>query len=137
MTQLTTYLVTFRTESDAASEKIDAPSPEAALAEARAINDHRDRLSALRFEPYPAYTPVEEIIVDTPHGERVAEWLSPDLLLRLAARDLFSALQKALTALNTAPCFAVPVLGADSYAIATECRRAIARAKGEGNPQAA
>ena len=33
MTKLTTYTVTFRTEQDSASEEIDAPSPEAALAE--------------------------------------------------------------------------------------------------------
>ena len=137
MPKLTTYTVTFRTEQESASEEIDAPSPEAALAEARAINDDRDRLGALYFEPYAGYTPVEEIVVDTPDGERVAEWLSPNLLLHLAAEDLFNALEKALTALNTAPRFAVLRLGTDSYTIAAACRRAIAKAKGENNPNAA
>ena len=66
--------------------------------------------AALYFEPYAGYSPVEEIVVDTPDGERVAEWLSPDLLLRLAADDLLNALEKALTALNTAPRFKVPKL---------------------------
>jgi hypothetical protein len=39
--------------------------------------------------------------------------------------------------LNTAPRFAVPALESDSYAIAAECGRAIAKAKGESNPSAA
>ena len=75
--------------------------------------------------------------METPDGEMVAEWLSPDLLLRLAADDLLNALEKALTALNTAPRFKVPRLSTDSYAIAAECGRAIAKAKGENNPSAA
>jgi hypothetical protein len=137
MSELTTYTVTFRTDRESASEEIDAPSPGAALAEARAINDDRDRLGSLYFEPYSGYSPVDEIVVDTPDGERVAEWLSPDLLLHLAAEDLLRALERGLTALNTAPRFAVPALGSDSCAIAAECGRAIAKAKGESKPGAA
>jgi hypothetical protein len=136
MTTLTTYTVTFRTERDSANEDIDAASPEAALAEARAITDDRDRVARLYFEPYSDYVPVDEIVVDTPDGERVGEWVSADLLMRLAAPDLFDALEKALTALNTAPCFKVPKLDTDSYAIAAACGRAIAKAKGEDNPHA-
>ena len=109
--------------------------PQAALAEARAINDDRDRFGTLYFEPYSGYSPVDEIVVDAPDGERVAEWLSPDLLLRLAAEDLFNALEKALTALNTAPRFKVPKLSTDSYVIAAECGRAIAKATGKEQEQ--
>jgi hypothetical protein len=81
--------------------------------------------------------PVEEIVVDDPDGERVAEWVSPDLLLRLAADDLLDALEKAVIALNTAPRFKVAKLSTDSYAIAAKCGRAIAKAKGDNDPNAA
>jgi hypothetical protein len=131
MTRLTTYTVTFHTEHDSASEDIDAASPEAALAEARAIADDRDRLASLYFEPYSHYVPVDEIVVDSPDGKRVAEWFSGDLLLHLAAPDLFKALEKALIALNTAPRFDVPALDTDSYAIAADGGRAIRLAKGD------
>ena len=87
MTKLTTYTVTFRTEHDTATEDITAASPQAALAEAHAIADDQDRLACLDFEPYSEHVPVDEIVVETPDDERVAEWLSPDLLLRLAAAD--------------------------------------------------
>jgi hypothetical protein len=137
MTKLTTYTVTFRTERDSASEDIEAASPEAALAEARAIADDRDRVASLYFETYTDYVPVDEIVVDNPDGERVAAWLGPELLLRFASEDLFNALAMAVTALNTAPGFKVPKLDTDSYAIAAQCGRAIAKAKGETNPNAA
>jgi hypothetical protein len=137
MSKLTTYDIYFRTDQDVGFADISAVSPAAALAEARAIADDRDRLASLHFEPYAGFGTVDEITVETPDGERVAEWLSPDFLLRLAAEDLFNALQKALTALNTTPRFAVPRLGTDSYAIAVECARAIAKATGENNPNAA
>ena len=68
-------------------------------------------------------------------GSRMAKPRSSRL--HLAAEDLLSALEKALTALNTAPRFKVPKLSTDSYAIAAECGRAIAKAKGENNPNAA
>lgn len=75
--------------------------------------------------------------MDAPDGERIAEWLSPALRLRLAAEDLLYTLEKALTALNTAPRFKVPKLSTDSYTIAAECGRTIAKAKGKNNPNAA
>jgi hypothetical protein len=137
MTKLTTYSVSFRTEQDLAFEEIDAPSPEAALAEARAIADDRDRLANLHLEPYAGFGTVDEITVESPEGETVGEWLSPDFLQRVAAGDLFTALEKALVALNTAPRFKVPKLSSDSYAIAAECGRAIAKARGENDPNAA
>jgi hypothetical protein len=136
MTKLTTYTVTFRTDGASATEDIDAASPEAALAEARAIADDRDRWFELDFEPYSDYMPVDEIAVDDPDDKRVAEWVSADLLLRFAAADLRDALKNAVTALNTAPCFKVPKLGTDSYAIAAKCGQVLDKARGkqEGEP---
>ena len=131
MTKLTTYTVTFRTDRDSASEEIDAASPEAALAEARAIANDRDRLAGLYFEPCLEQSPVEDIVVDTQDGESVAQWRSPDLVLRLAAGDLIGTLEKAVTALNTARRFKVPKLDTDSYAVAAEGERAIAKARGK------
>jgi hypothetical protein len=137
MSKLTNYTVTLCTDRDSATKDIPATSPEAALTEARAIADDRDRAASLYFEPYSHHVPVNEIVVDTPHGERVAVWFSPELLLRVAAEDLLRALERALTALNTAPRFAVSALESDSYTIAAECGRAIAKARGEDNPNAA
>jgi hypothetical protein len=128
MSKLTTYTVTFGTDRDFASQDIAAASPEAALATARAIADDRDRLDSLHFEPYSDGVLVNEILIDTPGGERVAEWSSPELLVRLAAPDLFAALQRAVTALNTARRFKVPTLDTDSYAIAAEGQQVLARA---------
>jgi ribosomal protein L37AE/L43A len=48
-----------------------------------------------------------------------------------APDDLLDALQQALTALNTAPRFAVPALSTNSYAIARNCEQAI-KASREG-----
>jgi hypothetical protein len=135
MTKLTTYTVIFRTDQDTASEEIAAASPEAALAEARAIADDRDRLASLYFEPYSEYFPVNEIEVQTPDGDEAAAWLDDDLRLRLVAREMLTALEKALAALNTAPRFKVPSLGTDSYQIAAECGQAIDKAKGDSKQQ--
>ena len=72
------------------------------------------------------------------NGDRVAETDSgkpdsqqeADARLRAAAPDLLAALEQAVMALNTAPCFRVPHLDTNSYRIASICDRAIARAKG-------
>ena len=103
MTKLTTYTVILSHRRDSASDEIDAPSPRPRSPRPAPSMMTATAWSALYFEPYAGYSPVDEIVVDAPDGERVAEWLSPDLLLRLAAEDLFNALEKALTALNTAP----------------------------------
>lgn len=50
--------------------------------------------------------------------------------LIVASPDLLAALEQAVTALNTAPRFAVPSLDTDSYRIARVCDLAIANAKG-------
>jgi hypothetical protein len=129
MSKLTTYTVTFSNDRGSAIEDMPAASPEAALAKARAIAGDHDRATALYFEAYSDHVPIDEIAIDTPDGERVAEWASDDLLLRLAAGDLLSALEKAITALNTAHRFKIPKLDTDSYAIAAECERAVAKAR--------
>ena len=53
-----------------------------------------------------------------------------DAHLMAASPEMLDALQQAVTALNTVPRFAVPALDTDSYAIASICDRALARAKG-------
>jgi hypothetical protein len=131
MTRLTTYKVTLRTETSRASTRIRAVSAQAALAEARAIADDDERLLVLDFEQYPEDPLIHDIVVRALDGECVAEWLSPELLMRIAAEDLFNALEKALAALNTARCFKVPKLGTDSYAIAAQCGRALDKARGK------
>ena len=128
MTKLITYIVTFRTDAAAAVEEIAAASPQAALAEARAIANDPERVDELYFEPYTEHLPVNEVEVDAADGEEAAVWLDDELRLRLAARDLLTALGKALIALNTARRFKVPKLDCDSYAIAAECGHAIRRA---------
>jgi hypothetical protein len=137
MTKLTTYTVKFCSDVDSACDEIAAASPQAALAEARAVASDRDRLGKLYFEPYSGYFPVNEIVVETPDGQEAAAWHSDDYLLRQAAGDLLSALKKAVIALNTARRFKVPKLDTDSYAIAADCGRAIAKAKGENDPNTA
>jgi len=74
--------------------------------------------------------PVTAIEVCGPDGVGFAQWRDEDLSLQLAARDLLAALTRALAALNTAPRFRVAGLDTDSYAIAAECEKAIAMAKG-------
>ena len=74
--------------------------------------------------------PVTAIEVCGPDGVGFAQWRDEDLSLQLAARDLLAALTRALAALNTAPRFRVASLDTDSYAIAAECDKAIAMAKG-------
>ena len=77
--------------------------------------------------------PAFEVIAD----ERVCD-LNEDMpvavqeanaCLIAAAPLLLAALEQAVQALNTAPRFRVPHLDTDSYAIASICGRAIARAK--------
>jgi hypothetical protein len=136
MSKLTTYTVTYRTDAESATDCLAAASPEAALAEARDIATDRERSGGLVFEPYMDLSPIDEITVESPDGEKVAEWISADLLLRFAAPDLLRAVEQAVTALNAAPRFDVPGLHTDSYAIAAECDRAIAKAKSQSKSPA-
>ncbi len=125
---MTTYTAYFHTDGGYATCEFKAEKPEQALALARQLCEADP--SELTFQPYDDAMPVNEIEVRGPEGVGFAKWRDEDFSLRLAAHDLLAALTRALAALNTAPRFGVPSLGADSYAIAAECGRAIAKAKG-------
>jgi hypothetical protein len=128
MSSLTEYTVMFRTDAESADLEIAAASPQGALAEARAIAADSDRLAELEFDPYCEVAPVNEIVVESPDGDQAAVWRDDELRLRLAAADLLAAAEKAVAALDIVPRFRVPGLAMDSYAIAAECRQAIAKA---------
>jgi hypothetical protein len=53
-----------------------------------------------------------------------------DLKRLAASKEMLTALEEALAALNTVPRFKVPSLDTDSYKVAALCDRAIAKAKG-------
>lgn len=125
---MTTYQVDFRSDAALASHAFEADTPQQALSQAQSL--YADQPWKLWFEAYDGKTPVNEITVNDSDGNEVAVWLDDELRLRLAASDLLAALEQAVTALNTAPRFAIPNLESDSYKIAAMCDRAIAKAKG-------
>ena len=84
---MTTFTALFYTEADYAETRIEADTPEQALALARAIDAPRE----LWFDPYDCIMPVTEIVVTDPDGGEVAGWLDDDVYLRNAARDLLEA----------------------------------------------
>ena len=125
---MTIYTAYFRTDTDFASHAIEADTPQRALIDARILYD--DGTLNLCFESHDYCVAVNEIEIRDNEENRIALWRDDELRLRLAARVLFDALEKAIAALNQAPRFAVPALGTDSYAIAAICDEAIAEAKG-------
>jgi hypothetical protein len=125
---MTTYEALFHTDGGYAIRELEADTPEQALAIARQLCEADP--SELTFQPYDGTMPVNAIEVCGPDGVGFAQWRDEEVWLQLAARDLLSALKRAVTALNTAPRFRVTGLDTDSYAIAAECDKAIAAAKG-------
>lgn len=124
----TAYTAYFYTETDWAKTPIKAATPDLALQRARQIES--DETETLDFQSYDSGAGVEHIEIRSADGHTVAEWRHEDLLVRLAAADMFEALEQALVALNTAPRFKVPILGViDSYAVAAICEAAITKAK--------
>jgi hypothetical protein len=122
---MTDYQVFFRSDAETACTHITADTPQQALSLAQAL--YANDPSSLWFEPFDGMN-VNEIVVCDFWGADVAAWRDDELKLRLAAQDMFEALQQAVTALNTAPRFKVPGYK-DSYRIAAVCDRAIAKAK--------
>jgi hypothetical protein len=105
----------------------DAETPAQALALAQRFAE--EKWHVLDLDYYEACdSPINEIEVCDDEHNSLALWLDDDMRLRLSARDLLNAVQKAVAALNTAPRFAVQHLDTDSYAIAAECDRAIGKA---------
>jgi hypothetical protein len=89
MTQ--TYTAHFYTEADWAETTIKAATPQLALQRAREIDS--EQTETLDFQSYDSGAGVEHIEIRSADGLTVAEWQNEDLLLRLAARDLFEALK--------------------------------------------
>jgi hypothetical protein len=85
-----TYTAHFFTEADWAQTTIDAASPEQALQRARQIES--DETETLDFQSYDGTNGVERIEIWAADRRTVAEWESDDLRMRLAARDLYEAL---------------------------------------------
>jgi hypothetical protein len=125
---MNSYSIQFYTEDQWAEQKVAAETPEEALAQGRAVVDGEDwrNLEFLNRDRDPL---IGRIRVFDASGDPVAEWRHPQLRLQWAAADLLSALEQAVTALNTEPRFTVPSLASDSYRIAAICDLAIAKAK--------
>ena len=86
-----TYTAYFYTDAEYASTDIDADTPGLALAAACRMKDEDG--GALHFDKYDEAQPVNHIeILDEDHNE-LAHWRDADLLLRMAAPDLFEALE--------------------------------------------
>jgi hypothetical protein len=86
-----TYTAYFRTDADWADKTFKAKTPEQALAQARAFHDEHD--GELLFQEYDGGLPLNEIEIVSPEGDELAIWRDKDLWLRLAAQDLFDALE--------------------------------------------
>jgi hypothetical protein len=126
---MTTYTATFSVAHAWATETFDAKTPDEALH--RAHETFAADPALLAWCSYdPDINTLENIEIVGADERTCANWQSDDVRLRLAARDVLDALQAASQALKAAPCFEVGQLGADSYAIAALCDRAIALAKG-------
>ena len=85
------YIATFRTDADYAERVFAAKTPEAALVSARRF--HEDQPEDLIFEEYTHGMPVNEIEISSREGEQLAIWRDPDRCQRLAADELFAALE--------------------------------------------
>lgn len=85
-----TYTAYFRTDGDYAEHEFEAETPEQALVLAQAFYDeHTERLM---FEGYDGRQPVNEIEIVDSENDALAVWRDDDLRMRLAARDLYEAL---------------------------------------------
>ena len=86
-----TYTAEFRSDVDFATRIFRARSPQDVLKKARAFV--ASQLDELSFEHYSGAHPVNEIAVSDAAGDEAALWQDEDLRLRLAADDLFDALE--------------------------------------------
>lgn len=122
------YTAHFFTSADWAIRRIKARSPAHALQLAHELYD--EHTEVLDFQSYDTTDGLDSIEIWDAGRKNVASWQSDAYLLRQAADVLLEALERAVAALNTAPCFRVPHLDTNSYEIAALCGRAIAKAKG-------
>lgn len=85
------YRAYFFTEADWAKIMIEAATPELALQQARRIES--EETETLDFQSYDGGSGVKYIEICSADQVTVAEWQSDDRCIRLAAQDLFAALQ--------------------------------------------
>ncbi|HTV87580.1 MAG TPA: hypothetical protein VME41_01055, partial [Stellaceae bacterium] len=124
-----TYTVKFRTAVDYATRDFMARSPRAALKKARAFSDERE--DDLIFERYDGPHRVNEIAVRNAEGREVALWQDDDLRLRLAAGDLFDALELCVDCLSELSRLDD---GTPSVSALDRSRAALAKATGDTAP---
>lgn len=125
-----TYTATFRTDAEFATATVQAKNPRAALRVAQALWEQNQ--NALVFKRYEDIFPLNEIAITSASGRQLTEWLDEDMLLRLSAEEMRSALISAVEALKSVPTFQVPSLDVDSRCILKECEAVLAQATGEG-----
>jgi hypothetical protein len=92
------YTAEFRTDVDFATRIFRARSPQDALKKARAFAEKQ--IDALSFEHYSGAHPINEIAVSDAAGDEAVLWQDEDLRLRLAAGDLFDALESCVDCLT-------------------------------------
>jgi hypothetical protein len=115
------YTAEFRTDVDFAIRVFRARSPQDALKKACAFA--ANQIDALSFEHYSGAHPVNEIAVSDAAGDEAALWQDEGLRLRLAAGDLFDALELCVDCL-------ADLARLDNGTPSVSARAAIARAKG-------
>ena len=123
-----TYTAEFRTDVDFATRVFRARCPRDALTKARAFAE--SQIDALSFEPYSGAHPITEIAISDAAGAAAALWQDEDLRLRLAAGDLFDALELCVECLAD---LARLDDGTPSVSALAQARAAIARVK-KGQP---
>jgi hypothetical protein len=92
------YTAEFRTDIDFATHVFRARSPQDALKKARAFAEQQ--VDELSFEHYSGAHPINELAVHDAAGDEVELWQDEDLRLRLAAGDLFDALDLCVECLS-------------------------------------
>jgi hypothetical protein len=125
---MTTFSVTFYTADRYACHDIEAATTEEALQRARQLWETDPY--ELDFDSYDDLQALQTISIEDPDQASSFEWATPEFTVANYAYALLDALEKALVALNEAPRFKLPSLDTDSYALASECARVIALAKG-------
>ena len=83
-----TFTVRFHAFAECAQVKINASDPAAALARARLLAETQ---TGLVFERHEERRDIENIQVIGKNGDVAIEWISPSLLLELAAPSLLEA----------------------------------------------
>lgn len=118
------YTAEFRTDVDFATRVFRARCPQDALKKARAFAG--SQIDALSFERYSGAHPITEIAINDAAGHEAALWQDEALRLRLAAGDLFEALELCVDCLAT---LARTDDGTPSVSALAQARAAIARVK--------